>query len=225
MDNYRISLQFATAAYSGSWQSGWSSPSKDMKVVASHGVVATDDERCSRIGLDALREGGHAVDASVAASLCLGVVGLASSGMGGGSFMMILLANGEAQAFDMRETAPMKASEDMYAGNATKKAKGALSIAVPGELAGLHRAWRKYGRLPWKRLVKPAEQLAFKGFKISPYLHMQMVKTESGILADKGLRDLLTSNGPTFATRRYLPQQETSTHTQNDIKTWQRGLL
>ncbi|KAJ6776909.1 GAMMA GLUTAMYL TRANSPEPTIDASE [Salix koriyanagi] len=83
---------------------------------------------------------------------------------------------------------------DMYAGNATKKAKGALSIAVPGELAGLHRAWRKYGRLPWKRLVRPAEQLAFKGFKISPYLHMQMVKTEPGILADKGLRDLLTSN-------------------------------
>ncbi|KAJ6776908.1 GLUTATHIONE HYDROLASE 1-RELATED [Salix koriyanagi] len=79
------------------------------EVVASHGVVATDDERCSRIGLDALREGGHAVDAAVAASLCLGVVGLASSGMGGGSFMMILLANGEAQAFDMRETAPMKA--------------------------------------------------------------------------------------------------------------------
>lgn len=85
--------------------------------------------------------------------------------------------------------------QDMYAGNATKKARGALSIAVPGELAGLHRAWRKYGRLPWKRLVRPAEQLACKGFKISPYLHMQMVKTESGILADKGLRDLLTSNG------------------------------
>ncbi|KAL9367129.1 hypothetical protein Peur_038328 [Populus x canadensis] len=164
-------------------------------VVASHGVVATDDGRCSRIGMDALREGGHAVDAAVAASLCLGVVGLASSGMGGGSFMLILLASGEAQAFDMRETAPMKASEDMYAGNATKKARGALSIAVPGELAGLHRAWRKYGRLPWKRLVRPAEQLACKGFKISPYLHMQMVKTESGILADKGLRDLLTSNG------------------------------
>lgn len=80
-------------------------------VVASHGVVATDDGRCSRIGMDALREGGHAVDAAVAASLCLGVVGLASSGMGGGSFMLILLASGEAQAFDMRETAPMKASE------------------------------------------------------------------------------------------------------------------
>ena len=79
--------------------------------MASHGVVATDDGRCSRIGMDALREGGHAVDAAVAASLCLGVVGPASSGMGGGSFMLILLASGEAQAFDMRETAPMKASE------------------------------------------------------------------------------------------------------------------
>ncbi|CAK7328280.1 unnamed protein product [Dovyalis caffra] len=165
------------------------------EVVASHGVVATDDGRCSRIGMGALREGGHAVDAAIAASLCLGVVGLASSGIGGGSFMLIRLATGEAQAFDIRETAPMQASQDMYAGNATKKARGVLSIAVPGELAGLHKAWEQYGRFPWERLVRSAEELARKGFKISPYLHMQMVKTESGILADKGLQDLLTSNG------------------------------
>jgi gamma-glutamyltranspeptidase/glutathione hydrolase/leukotriene-C4 hydrolase len=83
----------------------------------------------------------------------------------------------------------------MYAGNATPKAKGALSIAVPGELAGLYKAWKQHGRLHWKRLVRPAERLARLGFKISPYLHMQMVKTESGILANKGLQDIFTSNG------------------------------
>lgn len=83
----------------------------------------------------------------------------------------------------------------MYAGNATLKTKGALSIAVPGELAGLHEAWKQHGRLPWKRLVRPAERLARLGFKVSPYLRMQMVRTESGILADAGLRDIFTSNG------------------------------
>lgn len=83
----------------------------------------------------------------------------------------------------------------MYAGNATLKAKGALSIAVPGELAGLHKAWKQYGRLPWERLVRPAERLARFGFKISPYLHMQMENTKLGIFADKGLRNIFTSNG------------------------------
>jgi gamma-glutamyltranspeptidase/glutathione hydrolase/leukotriene-C4 hydrolase len=58
-----------------------------------------------------LREGGHAIDASVAAALCLGVVSPASSGIGGGAFMLLRLANGKAEAFDMRETAPLQASE------------------------------------------------------------------------------------------------------------------
>ncbi|GAV84655.1 G_glu_transpept domain-containing protein, partial [Cephalotus follicularis] len=164
-------------------------------IVRRHGVVATDDGRCSKIGIDILREGGHAIDASVAAALCLGVVSPASSGMGGGAFMLIKLANKKAQTIDMRETAPMQASQNMYAGNATLKASGALSVAVPGELAGLHKAWEEHGKLPWERLVRPAEKLARMGFRISPYLHIQMVKTNSGILADKGLRDIFTSNG------------------------------
>ncbi|XP_031267593.1 glutathione hydrolase 1-like [Pistacia vera] len=164
-------------------------------IVTHHGVVATDDGRCSKIGMDVLRAGGHAVDASVAAALCLGVVSPASSGLGGGAFMLIRLASGKAQAFDMRETAPMKAYKNMYASNASLKTSGILSVAVPGVLAGLHKAWEQHGKLPWERLVKPAEVLARRGFKISPYLHMQMEKAKSGILADNGLQSIFTSNG------------------------------
>lgn len=83
----------------------------------------------------------------------------------------------------------------MYAGNANSKFSGGLSVAVPGELAGLHEAWKQHGKLPWKRLVIPAVKLAGRGFEVSPYLFMQMNKTSSGILADEGLRDILTSNG------------------------------
>jgi len=83
----------------------------------------------------------------------------------------------------------------MYAGNAASKFSGPLSVAVPGELAGLHEAWKQHGKLPWKRLVRPAANLAGRGFRISPYLYMQMNKTSAGIFADKGLRDILTSNG------------------------------
>ncbi|XP_055811007.1 glutathione hydrolase 1-like isoform X2 [Solanum dulcamara] len=164
-------------------------------IKANHGVVATDDGRCSRIGRDVLREGGHAVDAAVAAAFCLGVVSPASSGIGGGSFMLIRSADGKTQAFDMREIAPKQASKNMYAQNAALKASGVLSIAVPGEIAGLYNAWKQYGKLPWRRLVRPATHLAHSGFKISPYLHMQMLKSESDIMADKGLHDLFTSNG------------------------------
>lgn len=80
-------------------------------IAARHGAVASDDGRCSRIGSDVVREGGHAVDAAVAVALCLGVVSPASSGLGGGAFMLLRLANGRSTAFDMRETAPLLASK------------------------------------------------------------------------------------------------------------------
>lgn len=83
----------------------------------------------------------------------------------------------------------------MYRGNATLKASGALSVAVPGELAGLSEAWRRHGRLRWRRLVAPAARIAKNGFKVSPYLHMQMVSSEVKIMLDEGLRNMFTSNG------------------------------
>ncbi|CAK9185147.1 unnamed protein product [Ilex paraguariensis] len=82
-----------------------------------------------------------------------------------------------------------------YAKNPALKASGPLSIAVPGELAGLHKAWKSYGKLPWKRLVIPAENLARNGFKISPFLYTQMVKTAPQIKADKGLREIFAPGG------------------------------
>ncbi|KAM2466706.1 hypothetical protein COP2_008879 [Malus domestica] len=177
-----------------------SATSRPEVISVRHGGVATDDRRCSRIGKDVLREGGNAVDVSIAAALCLGVVSPASSGIGGGAFMLVRLASGEAHAFDMRETAPLLASENMYAANVTLKGRGALSVAIPGELAGLHEAWKQHGRLPWDRLVRPAERLARLGFKISPYLHRQMVTAESGILANEGLRHIFSSNGSLLQT-------------------------
>lgn len=81
------------------------------RITAQHGIVATDDGRCSKVGREVLREGGHAVDAAVAAALCLGVVSPASSGIGGGAFMIVWSVDGKAQAFDSRETAPKKASK------------------------------------------------------------------------------------------------------------------
>ncbi|CAA7020569.1 unnamed protein product [Microthlaspi erraticum] len=163
--------------------------------VAYHGTVATDDGRCSKIGMEVLLQGGNAIDASVAATLCLGVVSPASSGIGGGAFIVVKRANGKEVVYDSRETAPLRATEDMYGGDRQLKHKGPLSVAVPGEVAGLFTAWTQHGKLPWKQLVSPAQKLAAQGYAISKYLYVQMNTTRDDILADKGLSELFVSNG------------------------------
>ncbi|CAL9095779.1 unnamed protein product [Musa acuminata var. zebrina] len=160
------------------------------------GVVAADDWRCSEIGAAALRAGGHAVDAAVAAALCLGVVHPVSSGIGGGAFMVVRSADsGEAVAIDSRETAPIAASKNMYENDPSSKSKGALSMGIPGELAGLHTAWSKYGRLPWKDLLRPSITLARDGFLVVPYLADAIRTKEADVLADPGLRAVLAPDG------------------------------
>ncbi|RZC51506.1 hypothetical protein C5167_019927 [Papaver somniferum] len=169
----------------------------DQVVESEHAVVAADDARCSEIGAVMLRHGGHAVDAAVATCLCLGVVYPMSSGIGGGGFMVVRSSStGKAQAFNSRETAPLAASKDMYANNLMNKSVGALSVAVPGEIAGLHEAWVRYGKLPWSKLFQPAIKLAKEGFVVSPYLEMGINRTKSNILADTiGLGRILAPKG------------------------------
>ncbi|KAF9616013.1 hypothetical protein IFM89_027952 [Coptis chinensis] len=168
---------------------------KDV-VESEHGVVAADDGRCSEIGASTLRQGGHAVDAAVATALCLGVVNPMSSGIGGGGFMIVRSSSSQtAQAFDLRETAPLAATKDMYAKNPKAKYLGALSMGVPGEIAGLHEAWLKYGKLAWRTLCQPAIALARDGFVVTPYFASAIKKSGDMILTDLGLRQVLAPNG------------------------------
>lgn len=74
----------------------------------------------------------------------------------------------------------------MYDGDDDLKSKGALSIDILGELEGLFTAWKQHGKLPWNKLVYPAEKLA-EGFKITKYLCMQMNTTRGGIFDEKGV--------------------------------------
>eukprot|EP00249_Psilotum_nudum_P008283 c21165_g1_i2 orf=285-1919(+) len=170
---------------------------KDISRVAEGyaGAVATDEKRCSTIGVATLRNGGNAVDSAVASVLCLGVINSMASGIGGGSFLLLRLANGTAKAYDMREVAPGRASQTLYAGNSQLQIEGPLSIAVPGEIAGLYLVWQHHGRLPWASLFQPAIKLATKGFVVHPYLAYQINETAKEILADKGLRETFAPGG------------------------------
>lgn len=133
-------------------------------VEATHGAVATENVVCSDTGVSVLKDGGNAVDAAIAACLCIGTQNMFSSGIGGGGFMTVRVPtpDGASEVFtiDFRETAPSRAWKDMYVGRPEAARYGGLSVGVPGELRGLQEAHQRWGKLPWKRLVEPAAALA-----------------------------------------------------------------
>ncbi|KAF3596304.1 hypothetical protein DY000_02027545 [Brassica cretica] len=165
---------------------------KDFVVTSKTGVVAADHETCSDIGADVLRRlDGSAVDAAVAVAFCLGVVNPTSSGIGGGAFMVVGSASGSAIAYDMRETASSTAYKEMFEGKVDKQQKGPLSVAVPGEVAGLYQAWTNNGRrVQWKQLVEPSIKLARDGFVVGPHLAFALSTNEEKIRNDTGLKSV-----------------------------------
>jgi gamma-glutamyltranspeptidase/glutathione hydrolase len=126
--------------------------------------------------MDILARGGNAVDAAVATAFALGVVDPASSGIGGGGFMVIYQSKEKkAHALDFRETAPSAAHKDLYLKDGQPvpglSLTGPLAVAVPGQAAGLAEAWKRFGSLPWPALLAPAIRYAAEGFPTTAHLH------------------------------------------------------
>ncbi|KAI0030947.1 gamma-glutamyltranspeptidase [Vararia minispora EC-137] len=171
-------------------------------VEAKHGAVASENEVCSRIGVDVMKDGGNAVDAAVGTVLCIGVVNMFSSGIGGGGFMTVRLppsaAGGESEVWevDFRETAPALANSTMYVGDPTKAQFGGLAVAVPGELRGLGEAHQRWGKLEWSRLVQPSVELA-AGFRIGRELgrRINLPLFAPLMLGSKDWRDIFAPEG------------------------------
>ncbi|KAF9365630.1 hypothetical protein BGX34_009165 [Mortierella sp. NVP85] len=164
-------------------------------ITAKHGAVATEEVHCSEIGVQVLKDGGNAVDAAIASCICIGTVNMFSAGIGGGGFMTVRLPNGTVEVIDFRETAPAGAHRDMYKKDPILAQKGGLSVAIPGEIRGLHLAHTRYGKLPWERLFAPSVKMARDGWAIGPELakrlqvYKQMMETEpdwSAVFAPHG---------------------------------------
>lgn len=83
----------------------------------------------------------------------------------------------------------------MYENNPGAKYAGALSMGVPGEIAGLHEAWLKHGRLAWRTLFQPAIKLVKEGFVVAPCLGRHIAKSGGRILNDRGLQEVFAPNG------------------------------
>lgn len=142
-------------------------------------MVAAANPLATEAGYRILREGGNALDASIAVQLMLTLVEPQSSGIGGGAFL--LHWDGRAvQAWDGRETAPAAADERLLLGADGKPVPfgeavfGGRAVATPGLLVMLEQAHRAHGRLPWAKLFEPAIAMAEAGFPISPRLRIQV---------------------------------------------------
>ena len=109
-----------------------------------NGVVSSENELCSKIGVEILKTGGNGIDSVIATTLCIGVTNFQSSGLGGGGFLVYRKNNGESVSINFREKAPALASTDMFVNDTSKAAIGGLSIAVPGELMGLYEAYKRF---------------------------------------------------------------------------------
>jgi gamma-glutamyltranspeptidase / glutathione hydrolase len=135
-------------------------------------MVGSTEHHASSAGLEILRQGGNAVDAAVAVGFALAVTYPAAGNLGGGGFMVIRLADGRETTIDYREVAPAAATRDMFLGAdgnpvAERSLVGALAAGVPGAVAGLTYAHRKYGKLPLATVMAPAIALARDGVEVS----------------------------------------------------------
>jgi len=164
-------------------------------------MVVAQEPIAADVGLAVLKEGGNAIDAAIAVGFALAVTHPMAGNLGGGGFMLVRLANGKTTFFDFRESAPLKATRDMYLGpdgNTTKDSIfGWRSSGVPGSVAGFEAAYKKFGTKQWTALMAPAVKLAREGFPVSQSLAESLTGKQNPIAADpESTRIFLRDHNP-----------------------------
>jgi gamma-glutamyltranspeptidase/glutathione hydrolase len=152
----------------------WEYPAGSRATFAQHAMVASNNAIAAKVGAEIMKQGGNAIDAAVATGFALAVAFPEAGNLGGGGYMVIRLADGRVAALDYRETAPLAATPNMYVG-ANGKLTGESTIGprasgVPGAVAGMLEAHRKYGVLPVRNVLAPAIRLASEGFVVDSTL-------------------------------------------------------
>ncbi len=182
-----------------------------------HHAVAADQAVASRAGNEILEAGGNAADAAAATMLALGVANPASSGMGGGGFLLYYRASDQTLTFlDFRERAPAASTPDMYddvaeplpgPANSASQLHG-LASGVPGEPAGIEAMVRRFGKLPLSRIVEPARRLASEGVSVSEAVSRMSGYFATHMKADPLMRTWFEGDASSLPVGQRLRQPE-----------------
>jgi len=146
----------------------------EKSAIGNEAAVVTAHPLSTDVGIAILQQGGNAVDAAIAVQFALSVVYPRAGNLGGGGFLLLRLPDGQVDALDYREKAPLAAERDMYLDSSGQvieglSREGALAIGVPGTVAGMEAAFHKYSQLEdWSKLLEPAIAYARDGFRLSP---------------------------------------------------------
>jgi len=182
------------------------------------GMVVSADALGTEAGISILAKGGNAVDAAVATTFAISVVEPFSAGIGGGGFLLMYSQKtGEIKALDFRERAPLKATRNMYLDTQGKvrphaSTNGYLAVATPGTVAGMYELHHRYGKLPWREVLKPAIALAQNGYIISakgyPRLLYLAENRQQALLNNSAARDIFLHNGQFYQPGERLVQKD-----------------
>jgi len=179
---------------------------------AQHAMVASEHELASRAGVEMMQQGGNAVDAAVATGFALAVVHPQAGNIGGGGFLLLRTAGGDVHFLDFREKAPAAATANMYLdarGNIIDNLStvGYKSVAVPGSVAGLVYAERKYGKLSVAQVMAPAIQLARDGFPLA-YEDIEDLRADKYLSQFPDSNRIFLRNGNLYQPGEILKQPE-----------------
>ena len=166
---------------------------------APHAMIASADSHATRAGLQILEAGGNAVDAACAVAMALGVTEGYSSGVGGGCFIVLHMADGREIAIDGREVAPAKSSRLMFVPRKPSDATdlslySPLAAGVPGQVAAFDLAVREYGTMPFADLLAPAIALADTGFILDEYYAGVVQSYATRMMNDPGSLEVYFDN-------------------------------
>jgi gamma-glutamyltranspeptidase/glutathione hydrolase len=159
-------------------------------------AAATENLLSTKAALAQMRAGGNAVDAMVTAALVGGVASPTSSGIGGGGFCLVWLAQErKVLALDFRETAPKNIDVAAFESRPFGVSTRGKYVGVPGEVAGLFELHRRLGKRPWKDVVEPAVRAAKNGFAVNPHLGAMLGAYAKDLRVDAGIDGVFYPKG------------------------------
>ena len=176
--------------------------------VGENGMVVSQHYLATNVGHSILEEGGNAYDASIAVAFALAVVLPRAGNIGGGGFMIMFdETSQQSYSIDYREVAPEAATKNMFLSsdgsvNKLKARQGVLSIGVPGTVYGMWEVYKKFGSLPWSKLLAPAIQLAEDGFLVSPFMADALNRRYEKLGKYKDFNRIFYSNYPVRMSQR-----------------------